>query len=265
MGIDSRNAEGLTMTDRPSGPEPVEGRREVPIAEALSIVVPVHYEGEAVVRLHRALAEAEVGYRELIFVWDLEEDPTVGFIMELRAGDPRVVSCRNTMGRGVLGALKTGVAASTGAAVLVAMGDLSDDLGLVPELFQEWRNGAWVVCPSRWMPGGSMLGGPPLKGFLAKWAGRSLYAIGALPTRDPTNNYKLYDAEFLRSEPVESRLGFEFALEMTYKAQRRGGRIVERPVASRERDQGQSKFRLFRWLPGYLRWYLRAVGDRIRR
>jgi dolichol-phosphate mannosyltransferase len=232
------------------------------LRDALSIVVPVHFEGDAVVSLHRALADAGVAYRELIFVWDLDEDPTVAFIDSLRTADPRVISLKNAMGRGVLGALKTGISAATGGAILVAMGDLSDDLRIVPQLVDDWADGAWVATPSRWMPGGAMTGGPFLKTFLSKWAGRSLYGLGALPVRDPTNNFKLYDARFLQGETIESRRGFEFALEMTYKAHRRGGRITERPAIGRERDQGESKFKLFKWMPGYLSWYMRAVRDR---
>ena len=214
--------------------------RPEPLGDALSIVVPVHFEGDAVVRLHRALADAGVGYRELIFVWDLDDDPTVAFIDSLRTGDPRVISLKNSKGRGVLGALRTGIAAATGGAILVAMGDLSDDLRIVPRLLDDWAGGAWIASPSRWMPGGAMTGGPFLKTFLSKWAGQSLYALGALPVRDPTNNFKLYDAGFLQGETVESRRGFEFAArnDLQGPPSRRTG-LTERPAIGRERGPGQ--------------------------
>lgn len=228
----------------------------------LSVVIPVYHEGENVLRVHeRFLADAGP-FAEMIFVWDRPDDPTVPFIDQLRAQDPRVVSLHNTLGRGVLNALKAGIAAAQGPAILVAMGDLSDDLKVVPALLEQWRGGSSVACASRYMPGGALIGAPFLKGLLSRLAGLSLYGIGALPVRDPTNNFKLYDAAFLKGATIESSRGFELALELTVKAKEQGLKITEAPSTWQERTAGDSKFRLFKWLPGYLRWYWRALRNR---
>jgi hypothetical protein len=57
---------------------------------------------------------------------------------------------------------------------------------------------------------------------------------------------------------VESRGGFELNLELTVKAFLAGYRIAEVPSTWSDRTSGQSRFRLFKWLPMYLRWYLYA-------
>ena len=232
--------------------------------EPLSVVIPVYHEGDNVLEVYQRFVAEAGPFGEMIFVWDTPDDPTIPFLDQLRAADPRVVSLHNTLGRGVLNALRAGIAAARGRAILVATGDLSDELSIVPQLMAHWREGATVVCPSRYMPGGRQEGAPWLKSLLSRLAGLSLYAIGALPVRDPTNNFKLYDAAFLKSVTIESGRGFELALELTVKAHELGGKVVETPTHWRERSQGQSRFKLIQWLPGYLKWYFRAVGNRLR-
>lgn len=228
----------------------------------LSVVIPVYHEGENVLRVYdRFIADAGP-FGEMIFVWDRPDDPTIPFIDQLRGRDERVISLHNTLGRGVLNALKSGIAAARGPAILVAMGDLSDDLKVVPTLLDQWRHGSAVACASRYMPGGALIGAPFLKGLLSRLAGLSLYGIGALPVHDPTNNFKLYDAAFLKGATIESSRGFELALELTVKAREQGLAITETPSVWQERTAGASKFRLFQWLPGYLRWYGRALRNR---
>jgi dolichol-phosphate mannosyltransferase len=61
---------------------------------------------------------------------------------------------------------------------------------------------------------------------------------------------------------VESHGGFELNLELTVKAFLAGYLITEVPVTWRDRTSGQSRFRLWKWLPLYLRWYLYAFRRR---
>lgn len=171
----------------------------------------------------------------------------------------------NRAGRGIPNALRSGFAQARDGAVLVVMGDLSDDVRIIPEMLKRWRAGADVVCPSRYMPGGAQYGGPRFKGLLARLCGLTLYWLGALPVRDATNNFRLYDAAFLARTTIESTQGFEVALELTVKAHQAGLRVEELPTVWRDREWGASNFRLRRALPHYLRWWLRAVAGGRRR
>jgi len=58
---------------------------------------------------------------------------------------------------------------------------------------------------------------------------------------------------------IESERGFEIALELTAKAFARREPITEIPTTWRDRTSGEAGFRLFRWLPMYLKWYLFAM------
>ncbi len=136
-------------------------------------------------------------------------------------------------------------------------------LVLVASLGTKFIVGAAVGCGSRYMPGGRQIGGPWLKRQLSWLAGMSLYGIGALPVHDPTNSFKAYRKAFLDHVRIESSEGFCLGLELTIKAHYSGGKVEEVPVTWRDRSAGESSFRLAKWLPMYLSWYLVAIRRRL--
>lgn len=227
--------------------------------QSIQLLVPIYNEGENVKVLHQNLLAEGVPFDSLTFIYDFDEDTSLPFIEDLRRVDPRVRAGKNTLGRGVVHALRWGFAQVVDGPVLVVMGDNSDKLSIVPEMISLWSNGAIVVAPSRYMPGGKQHGGPPLKTFLSRNAGRFLSFCG-FPTADATNNFKLYDGSWLRQQSIESDGGFEIALELSYKAYAQGREIKELPTEWWDRTMGESRFKLWKWLPRYLRWYLRALG-----
>jgi dolichol-phosphate mannosyltransferase len=145
------------------------------------------------------------------------------------------------------------------------MGDLSDDLSIVDAMLERYERGYKIVCASRYMKGGRQIGGPLVKRTLSRWAGLSLYYLAGLPTHDVTNNFKLYDKALLDEIPIESLGGFELAMELTVKAFKKGYSICEVPAVWQDRTAGASRFKLWKWLPHYLRWYLYALSASIRR
>jgi hypothetical protein len=108
------------------------------------------------------------------------------------------------------------------------------------------------------MPGGRQEGGPLLKRLLSRAAGLSLRYLAGLPVRDATNNFRAYSRR-AASLPIEGKASFAVALELTLKAHWRGWRVAEVPTTWRDRTAGESRFRLWAWLPHYLRWYLEAL------
>jgi glycosyltransferase involved in cell wall biosynthesis len=228
----------------------------------LSVVMPVFKEGEAVEPVIRALTGAISATHEILVVYDFDEDPTVPVIARLAAELPAVRGVRNDLGRGVLNAMKAGIAGSTGDFVLITMSDGSDEPHVVDPMVALARDGADVVSASRYMRGGRQIGGPPLKRLMSRVAGLSLHWFAGVPTHDPTNNFKLYARDFLDATTIESGAGFELALELTVKATLAGRRVAEVPTTWRDRTAGESNFKLRKWLPHYLHWYLVAFRGR---
>jgi glycosyltransferase involved in cell wall biosynthesis len=221
----------------------------------VAIVLPVYNEGEAVAPVLRALAAAVKTPHELVVVYDFDGDTTVPVIARLAGEIPGLRGHRNDLGRGVLNAMKAGIAGTTAPYVLISMADGSDDPTAVDRMVELARGGADVVSASRYMKGGRQIGGPPLKRLMSRVAGLTLHWFARVPTHDPTNNFKLYSRRFLETTRIESTAGFELALELTVKATIAKRRIAEIPTTWRDRTAGQSNFKLRKWLPHYLHWY----------
>ena len=226
----------------------------------VTIVVPVYNEGD---NIRQTLAELDAKVRvdaEVWLVYDRDDDTTVPPARELE-GKTRLSFrlVRNKYGRGALNAIKTGLVDATDDFVVVTMADLCDPPEVINEMVAAAeRENADIVCASRYMKGGKQYGGPKFKGFLSHAAGLLLCWFARLPTHDPTNSFKLYRKSFLNTVTVESTGGFELGLELVVKAHLARRRIVEVPTTWRDRVAGKSNFKLWKWLPNYLKWFFRA-------
>ena len=229
----------------------------------LSIILPVYNEGDAVEPVLRAMAAGVATSHELVVVYDFDGDTTVPVIARLSGEIPGLRGLRNDLGRGVLNAMKAGIAGTTAPFVLISMADGSDEPHIVDPMVSLARDGAAVVAASRYMRGGHQIGGPPLKRLMSRTAGLTLHWFAGVPTHDPTNNFKLYSRDFLETVTIESTAGFELALELTVKATIDGRRVAEVPTTWRDRTAGQSNFKLREWLPHYLHWYWVAFRARL--
>lgn len=227
--------------------------------ELISLVIPVYNEADNIVPLLDALRENVQSPHETLLVYDFDEDTTLPPAREFGGDYPSLRLVKNEIGPGALNALRCGLAAAKGDAVIVTMADLSDDVSQIDEMGQRTRKGAGVVAGSRYMRGGKQFGGPPVKRTLSRIAGLSLYWLTGIGTHDATNNFKAYHGSLLDSVEIESGSGFELGLELTVKAYLLGLPIEEIPTTWRDRTAGESRFKVLKWMPGYLRWYLQAI------
>src|SRR6266446_4503789 len=193
----------------------------------LSVVLPVYNEGEAVEPVLRGLSDGVRTPHELVVVYDFDGDTTVPVVARLATEIPGLRGLRNDLGRGVLNAMKAGIAGTHAPYVLISMADGSDEPHVVDPMVALARDGADLVSASRYMKGGHQVGGPLLKRLMSRAAGLSLHHLAGVPTHDPTNNFKLYRRTFLAATPIESTAGFELALELTVKATLAGAGIAE--------------------------------------
>lgn len=227
----------------------------------VSIVVPVYNEADNIASCLNGIADAMNGIpHEVLVVYDFDEDTTLPVVKAMgdKAGSARLV--KNTIGRGAANALKTGFASALGDVIVTTMADLSDPPDVIPVMAEKIRKGAAVVSGSRYMSGGSQSGGPLFKRTLSRIAGESLYYVAGLGTHDATTNFRAYSGSFIKGVTIESGQGFQIALELTVKAHLAGLVVDEVPSSWTDRSAGQSRFKLFKWLPGYLKWYLKAMA-----
>ncbi|HXG58802.1 MAG TPA: glycosyltransferase [Thermoanaerobaculia bacterium] len=228
----------------------------------VDVVVPVYNEGENIERALRELSRVLPSPSRILVVYDFDEDDTIPVVMRLRRELAQVELVRNRRGRGVPHAIRSGLDAATGDVVIVSMADLSDDVGVIPDMVRLIRSEGYdVVCASRYMPGGKQIGGPWLKRTFSRLAGVSLHAFG-YPVHDVTNSFRAYRRSILVQIGIESLAGFACSLEVLAKAVAAGHRVAEVPSTWRDRSAGRSQFRLWKWLPEYVRWYWYALTHR---
>ena len=229
----------------------------------LSIVIPVYNEPDNIGPTLQRITEQVRTPHEVLVVYDFDADTTVPVVRELQSSLPSVRLHRNDIGRGVLNAMKAGIAGSTAPLVLITMADGSDEMDRVDDMVTLGQRGAAVVAGSRYMKGGRQIGGPLVKRTLSRAAGLSLHWLAGVPIHDATNNFKLYRRDFLDSVTIESTGGFELALELTAKATLSRRRLAEVPTTWRDRTAGESRFSFRSWLPKYLRWYFHIWRGRL--
>lgn len=230
---------------------------------AVSIVIPAFNEGELVVPVLERIHDAIQSDFEVLVVVDFPEDTTVAAVEQLASAMPQVRAVVSSYGRGPANAIRFGIDQAVHPVVVVTMADGSDDPRQIDDLARLVNRGVVVAAASRYSPGGQQVGGPMVKGLLSRSAGTSLGVLGRVGTRDATNSFKAYSADFVREVGIHSRSGFEIGLELTAKARRLRRPVAELPTIWLDRDFGESNFQLKSWIPKYLRWYRFAFGPQL--
>jgi dolichol-phosphate mannosyltransferase len=100
-----------------------------------------------------------------------------------------------------------------------------------------------LVLGSRWVKGGGTERWPLSRQLISR--GGSLYArlwLG-VGIRDLTGGFKCFRREVLEAVDLDAvrTSGYAFQIEMTYRAMKKGFRVVETPIVFVERDTGVSK------------------------
>lgn len=229
----------------------------------VSVIVLAHNEGESIVPcLERILASVELPC-EVLVVYDSRDDTTLPWIEKCQRADPRVAPVLNLFGPGPARAIRYGFAQAVADVAVVTMADGCDDPMQIDPLARLVDRGVAIAAASRYARGGQQIGGPFLKSSLSRLAGMSLHLFARVGTRDATNSFKAYSTEFVKAVGIDSDAGFEVGLELVSKARRLRLPVAEIPTIWLERTSGQSNFKLRKWLPHYIKWYLFAFGPKL--
>lgn len=231
--------------------------------DRLDILIPVYQEGAAIRPVLAHLAAHVKTPARILLCYDHDTDTTLEHAIGF-APSPFKLELVKNEGVGVHGAIMTGFRRSDAPAVVVYPADDDTNGALLDRMLQLCAEGSDIVTPSRFMKGGCMKGCRWTKAALVRTAAFLLYHAAGLPTHDPTNGFRLFSNRVIRSIPVESTSGFAFSIELLVKSSRRGWKITELPAVWFERKQGQSRFRILKWMPVYLRWFFYAFQTRFK-
>jgi glycosyltransferase involved in cell wall biosynthesis len=236
------------------------------MAPQLDIVIPVYNEGQNILATLGALARAIKTPARVLIVYDLPDDDTLPVIRDNPQSHAGLsVEFVRNRGRGAHQAVMTGFAASMAPFVVAVPADDDFNAAILDKMVALARQGCDIVCASRFMPGGQMVGCPLLKAVFVRAAAFTLHHLARLPTKDATSGFRLFSRRVIDEIAVESDRGFCYSIELLVKAHRLGWRIGEVPALWFERKHGQSRFRVLKWLPAYLRWYFYAFATTLLR
>jgi dolichol-phosphate mannosyltransferase len=209
------------------------------------IITPTYNERDNLAELISS-ALAEVPEANVLVVDDASPDGTGVLADAIAAEDARVRVLHRPAKLGLGTAYVEGFrrALAEGYEVAFEMdADLSHDPRYLPRFFEAIAEGADVVLGSRNVPGGGVEGWGLGRHTLSK--GGSLYARAILgaPVRDMTTGFKAYTRRALEAIDPESLRsnGYAFQIETTYRALRKGLRVVEVPIVFVDRTAGSSK------------------------
>lgn len=230
----------------------------------LNIVIPVYNEKDNIKKLFDEIKQNISISISVFIIYDFDEDNTLEEVNKIKnLYDFNINLLKNNYGKGALNAIKTGLYIDKNNPVLVIMADLSDSLEIVDSMYKKiTEEGYDLVCGSRYMKGGKQIGGPFFKGLMSRTAGISLHILTGINTHDISNSFKMYSRQLLDNITIESNGGFELGMEIAVKAYSMGYKITEIPSTWRDRSNGESRFKLFLWLPKYLHWYFYALKNK---
>lgn len=242
------------------------------MSEKALVIVPTYNERENILRLIDTVL-AQDPRIDMLIVDDGSPDGTAAIVEERARVEPRV----SLLNRGKKLGLGTAYVAGFRwalerdyAYVFEMDADFSHDPSHLPSFLASIRD-CDLVLGSRYQQGRVTVVNWPMPRLILSY-GANIYArfVTGLPLYDSTGGFKCFRREVLASidlDDVRSN-GYAFQIEMSFRAWRKGFRIVEIPIVFVDRTEGESKMskRIVReaiWMVWRLRWW--AITGRLER
>ena len=245
-------------------PEPADETGVPAVADRYLVVVPTYNERRNLA-LIVPLILAQDPRLEVLVVDDGSPDGTGAVADELAAAEPRIHVLHRTAKQGLGKAYLAGFrwALDAGFDFVFEMdADFSHDPKYLPEFIRAAES-ADLVIGSRYKQGVNVINWPISRLLLSIGANQYARMITGLPLTDSTGGFKCFRRRVLEAidfARVRSN-GYAFKIEMSYRAWRKGFRLVEIPIVFTDRVEGQSKMnkKIVReaiWMV----WWLRLRG-----
>ncbi len=226
------------------------------------VVVPTYNECDNLPQIVPAILAVDPRL-DILIVDDGSPDGTGGLADAMALAEPRVHvlhrASKQGLGRAYLAGF--GWALERDYAMMIEMdADFSHDpkylLGLLEKI-----EGADLVLGSRYATGVNVINWPMSRLLLSWFANKYVRWVTGLPLTDATGGFKCFRREVLQAIPLQQvrSNGYAFQVEMSFRAWKKGFRLVELPIVFVDRVEGQSKMnqRIVReavWMVWWLRF-----------
>ncbi len=223
------------------------GWLEKGIKGLFSVVIPAYNEAinlkNTLPPLVQALDKANIQH-EIVVVNDNSSDNTLEVIEQLKISYPSIRVVTNTPPNGFGLAVRCGLQAFMGDAVIIVMADGSDTPQDVVAFYQKLQEGYDCVFGSRFITGGKTVDYPVHKMILNRLANTFVRALFQIRYNDTTNAFKCYRRHVIAGLHPLLAHHFNLTVELPLKAIIRGYRYAVLPNAWYNRKEGVSKLKI---------------------
>lgn len=221
----------------------------------LSIVIPARDEegcvASTVEHLHVELRLHDIPH-EIVAVDDGSSDKTWEVLQQARQRVPTLVPVKNEGPHGFGRAIMCGFDHAKGDAVVVMMGDESDDCRDVVRYWQTLNEGYDCVFGSRFAKGGGVIDYPWPKLCLNRLANLFIRLLFRIKLNDTTNAFKAYRRQVIEGCRPFLSPHFNLTVEIPLKAIVRGYTWTCIPITWRNRRVGTPKLKIKEMGSSYL-------------
>ena len=224
----------------------------------LDIIIPVYNEDKNIIKLLKLLEGNVACDFRILICYDNESDTTLKYLKDSNIIKNEILLIKNPK-QGPNTAIIEGIKSSKAKIILVYMADDFENIKLINNMINLIELGNDVIIPSRFVPGGKMLGAVKIKEIITRIGSYLIYYLARIPFKDCTNAFKMFSASVMDKIKFDSTTGFTFALELVAKSYFLNLRIVEIPSTWIEIKNRKSNFKMFKWVPYYIYWLLYSI------
>lgn len=231
-----------------------------------SVVIPAYNEAKnlksTLPPLIDALNHANI-HHEIVVVDDNSTDNTQEVLADLKETYPTIRWVKNLPPNGFGLAVRCGLQAFMGDAVIIVMADGSDTPQDVVAFYQKLQEGYDCVFGSRFISGGKTVDYPVHKMILNRLANTFIRALFQIRYNDTTNAFKCYKRHVIAGLHPLLAHHFNLTVELPLKAIIRGYRYAVIPNAWYNRKEGVSKLKIREMGSRYLFIVLYCLIERL--
>lgn len=208
------------------------------------VLIPTYNERETIEKTLTEVLEHNPDV-DILVLDDSSPDGTAEIVLSLAETDSRVQllvrSKKEGLGKAYLAGFEWGLGRAYHHFVEMDADGSHRAIDLARLLRQ--RDEADLVIGSRWVEGGAVRNWPWHRRLISRGGNR--YAAWALNSRvhDLTAGFRVYSRDLLEALPLGdvSAQGYGFQVELAWRAEQLGAKILEVPIEFVEREQGTSK------------------------
>jgi dolichol-phosphate mannosyltransferase len=215
------------------------------MAESFLVILPTYNESQNLPRIVPSILEQDPRL-DVLVVDDNSPDGTGRLATDLAGLNPRVHVLHRPQKQGLGRAYLAGFAwgLERGYDRMFEMdADFSHAPKFLPDLLTAVDEGADIALGSRYKTGVNVINWPMSRLLLSYFANVYARWVTGLPLTDSTGGFKCFRKEVLAAIPLEQvrSNGYAFQIEMSFRAWRKGYKLVEVPIVFVDRTEGTSK------------------------